>query len=413
MALAVSPVLADEAGVLLDVLVRKGILSAQEAQDLRAEFAQEALVSEAAARPAGRRAGAVTLSGRLQMQYVGLQSDQPIAATNQFFMRRVFLGLHAGVRADWTATVLYDLVGGGFDKAFLRWDGLTGPVPVAFDFGLRKVNFGYEETISSGSLPTIERAPVTRFFFDANNGRRLGAGGYRVGIFVDGGGAEVRKGKSTGLYYGAALTTQTRTDTFGDVSVDGAKYSGSGVNGALNSPALWANVGYTKVWDPATRLIIGAAYGFLPDVGGASNTNFGQGHAITEHSLYFDYTAGAFNFAGEYLSATVEGARGGGTQAAQPAGYWIQPSFTLNEKIGFVVRYSTVDAAGRAIKVSDGIRSAPAARTGQTLEELYLGVNYFIVAQDVKLQLGYLNGRLGGGAREQVDGVRSQLQVNF
>ncbi|MCC6415160.1 MAG: porin [Opitutaceae bacterium] len=413
LALAVSPIMAGEAGPLLDALVRKGILSDQEAEDLRADLSRESQEFVMASVSAGKSTNSVALNGRLQLQYAGLNSDQNVAGTNQLFMRRIYFGMNAGIGPDWTANFLYDFAGGGFDKAFVEWSGYLGSEAIALDFGLRKVNFGYEETTSSGSLKAIERSPVTRFFVEPNNGRRLGAGSYRVGVFADGGSVDVRKGKSTGLFYGAALTTQTRIDGFGDASADGIKYSGSGTNGSLNSLAMWANVGYSKVLSPASKFVVGAAYGLLPDMGGASNTNFGKGHDITEYSLYFDYTAGAFNLSGEYLSATVDGALAGGTKAAKPSGYWIQPSFAVSEKLELVARYSEVDADGRNIRASDGIRSAPAARTGQQLEEFYLGLNYYLINQDVKLQLGYINGKLSDGGSEKVDGLRSQLQVNF
>jgi phosphate-selective porin len=411
VALAVSPVMAGDAGALLDALVRKGILTDQEAEDLRADLSRDSQEFVIASTSAGKSTNSIGLNGRIQLQYAGLGSDQNIPGVNQMFMRRIYFGMNAGIGADWTASFLYDFAGGGFDKAFVQWKGYLGDEAIALDFGLRKVNFGYEETTSSGSLKAIERSPVTRYFVEPNNGRRLGAGSYRVGAFLDGGSSDVRKGKSTGLFYGAALTTQTRTDTFGDGSADGIKYSGNG-SGALNSTAMWANIGYSLI-NPGSKLMVGAAYGFLPDVGGAGNSNFGKGYDISEYSVYFDFTSGAFNLAGEYLSATVDNALAGGTKDAKPSGYWIQPSFAVNEKLELVARYSQVDADGRNIRASDGIRSSPAVRTGQELEEVYLGLNYFIVNQDVKLQVGYINGKLSNGGSEKVDGVRSQLQVNF
>lgn len=411
VALAVSPVMAGDAGALLDALVRKGILTDQEAEDLRADLSRDSQEFVIASVSGGKSTNSVALNGRLQLQYAGLGSDQNIPGVSQMFMRRIYFGMNAGVGADWTANVLYDFAGGGFDKAFVQWKGYMGDQPLALDFGLRKVNFGYEETTSSGSLKSIERSPVTRYFVEPNNGRRLGAGSYRVGVFADGGSSDVRKGKSTGLFYGAALTTQTRTDTFGDGSADGIKYSGNG-SGALNSLAMWANVGYTQIMS-GSKLQVGAGFGFLPDVGGAGNSNFGRGYDISEFSVYFDYTAGPFNLAGEYLSATVDNALSGGTKDAKPTGYWIQPSFSVSEKLELTARYSQIDADGRGVKASDGIRSAPAARTGQELEELYLGLTYFIVNADVKFQIGYINGKLSNGNSEKVDGVRSQLQLNF
>lgn len=401
-----------DSGPLIELLIRKGVLNDQEAEELRAELARDAAAAVVSTVSAGKSTNSISLTGRLQLQYAGLGSDQGLPSANQFFLRRVYFGMNAGVGPNWTVNFLYDFSGGNFDKAFAEWTGYVGAEPIALDFGLRKVNFGYEEYTSSGSLKAIERSPVTRFFVEPNNGRRLGAASYRMGIFLEGGDANVRKNRSTGLFYGAALTTVNRTESFGDSGVDGSKSSSSG-NGALNEMALWANLGYSRIVSPTTKFLVGAAYGFLPDAGGAGNTNFGKGHDISEFSVYADLTVGRLNLAAEYLSAEVEGVLAAGTMAAKPAGYWIQPSFTVSEKLEAVARYSAVDADGRGIRASDGIRSAPAVRTGQRLEEIYLGLNYYFVGQDVKLQLGYLTGKTSEGGNERVDGFRSQLQLNF
>ncbi|MDP2136378.1 MAG: porin [Candidatus Didemnitutus sp.] len=403
---------AQDSGPLIDLLIRKGVLNDQEAEELRAELSRDAAAAVVSTVSAGKSTNSIALSGRLQVQYAGVGSDQNLPDANQIFLRRVYFGMSAGLGAAWSVNFNYDFSGGNFDKAYAEWSGYFGAEPVAFDFGLRKVNFGYEEYTSSGSLKAIERSPVTRFFVEPNNGRRLGAASYRMGLFLEGGEANVRKNRSTGLFYGAALTTVNRTETFGDASVDGAKSSSSG-NGALNQMAVWTNVGYSRVVSPSTKFMVGAAYGFLPDVGGAGNSNFGRGHDISEFSLYGDLTVGRFNLAAEYLAAEVDGVLAAGTVAAKPSGYWVQPSFMVTEKLEAVVRYSEVDADGRGIRASDGIRSAPALRTGQRLEESYFGLNYYFLGSDVKLQLGYLTGRTSEGATEKVDGLRSQLQLNF
>ena len=68
----------------------------------------------------------------------------------------------------------------------------------------------------------------------------------------------------------------------------------------------------------------------------------------------------------------------------------------------------------RGIKVSDGVRSAPASLTGDNLTEYYLGFNYYFFSDDVKLQFGYVNGKAERGAKEETaQGIRSQLQVQF
>lgn len=408
VALAVSPVMAGESGALLDALVRKGILTDQEAEELRADLSRESQEFVMASVSGGKATNSIALSGRLQVQYVGLSSNQNVASASQFFLRRVYFGVKAGVGADWTANLNYDFSGGNFDKAYIEWTGYAGATPAALDFGLRKVNFGYEETTSSGSLKAIERSPVTRFFVEPNNGRRLGGGSYRIGAFADLGDANARKGKSSGLFFGAAVTNPQRTETFGDATADGSKNSGGA---AYNTPALWADAGYSNVFSGG-KLKVGAAFGFLPDQGGPKNTSIGAGYDMSVFSLYGDLTMGKFNLAGEYLSGSVDSGASLGKDA-DPSGYWIQPSFELSEKFEVVARYSSVDADGRGVKISDGVRSNPAAKTGQTLEELYLGLSYFIVPNGMKFQIGYTNSKLSDGASEKGSGVRSQMQIDF
>ena len=53
------------------------------------------------------------------------------------------------------------------------------------DAGFNKAPFDYEEVTSSGSLKAIERSPVTRYFDEPNNGRRLGAASYRTGLYAE------------------------------------------------------------------------------------------------------------------------------------------------------------------------------------------------------------------------------------
>ncbi len=409
VALLTGQVFAQDSGPLLDLLVRKGLVSDQEAEELRAELAREAHAGVTSSISGGKSTTSLAIDGRIQLQYAGLSSDQNIADTNQFFLRRFYLGARAKVGANWLAVLNYDFSGGNFDKGFIEWSGDVGGQPLTLDFGLRKVNFGFEETTSSGSLKAIERSAVTRFFTEPNNGRRLGGGAHRIGLFLDGGSSDARRGRATGFYYGAAITNPQRTETFGDGTVVGSKSAGDSI---MNTQAFWGNAGYTLKGSAAT-VHFGGAIGFLPDQGGPGNLTRGQGYDMVTHSIFADLAMGKFNLAAEYLWAEVDSGAAIGTDA-KPSGFWVQPSFMVNEKFELVARFSSVAADGRGVKTSDGIRSSPGATTAQKLEEYYLGFNYYIVATDVKLQLGYVGGRTKDApVEEEISGVRSQLQIMF
>lgn len=395
---------AQDSGALLNVLVRKGILSDQEAEDIRAELTAESHAAVMASVSGGKSTNSLSISGRLQVQYAGLDSDAAgLDPTNHLFLRRVYFGAKANVGANWSANLNYDFAAASFDKAYIEYTGLLGDQAFAVDVGLRKVNFGMEESTSSGSLDAIERSGVTRYFVESNNGRRLGAGSYRNGVFFEGN-PLARSQKSTGVFYGVAVTDPERPE-----SGTAAAAAGDAIT---NTVAYWADLGYSGVFGAENqnkyRFGVGAAR--LGDQGGKMTA---EGSDITAFDLYGNILIGQVKLAGEFLSATVEDALGVG-QDASPWGVWIQPSYAFNEKFELVARYSYTDSDNRGIKVSDGVRSAPGSFTGDNLTELYLGLNYYFVGPDLKLQLGFVKGTAErNGKKESADGVRSQLQVNF
>lgn len=179
---------AQDSGALIMALVRKGILTDQEAEDIRAELLREAAVVPAPAFAGGKTTQRLSVGMRLQAQYAHLDTDLAAglidpAATNHAFLRRVYFSLRAGLVGDWAAVMTYDFASGGYDDALLEWK----PRPdLVFNFGLRKVNTAFEERSTSGNIRSLERSSVTRYFVESNNGRRLAAAGYRIGAFVEG-----------------------------------------------------------------------------------------------------------------------------------------------------------------------------------------------------------------------------------
>ena len=146
-------------------------------EDIRADLVRESNTIPAHAIGGGKSTDRLSVGMRMQIQYANLATEVNGAAfnpvyTDHAFLRRMYLTLKAGVGGNWGATMTYDFAGGSYDDAIIEWKPTHD---LSFNFGLRKVNVGYEERGSSGNLKSIERSGVTRYFVEANNGRRLGA----------------------------------------------------------------------------------------------------------------------------------------------------------------------------------------------------------------------------------------------
>ena len=405
---------ASETSVLVGILVRKGILTEEEARAVIDEASLAVLEStpEGAVPPVAadspvsdlepekesmlvlpdsKIATNFEIGGRLQVQYADIGTDiegseEDPGRTRHFFLRRVYLTTKGRFGPQWDAKVTYDFANSGFDAAFVRYKVNDDN---HFVFGLKKVNLAYEEVLSSGRQKAIERSGVTRYFAEANNGRRLGAASYRVGVFYD--------GTSNGFFYGGAITNPERPVIAVDAASDGDVWN--------NGLAYWANGGFRAEYEGGSA-IFGAAVGYLQDQGDL----IGTGENMTVGSVFADATLGEWRLMTELLLSD--------TGTARPWGFYLQPSVMFTPRVEGVFRLSFTDSDGRGIRTSDGIRSAPSAETMDKLVEGYLGANWYIMGNDMKLQGGVVFGRTedtvgGGDARADVLGFRSQLQLNF
>lgn len=399
---AASFAVAQDSGALLDALVKKGVLNDQEAEEIRADLTRDnAAALPKFVAPGGRNTTKLAFSGRIQAQYIGLDTDvsgaADPAAINHFLLRRVYLGARAEFGPDWMGQVTYDFAGDFFDAAFVQYKGLDSHT---IDFGLRKVNFGYEERSSSASLKGIERSGVTRYFAEDNNGRRIGAASYRVGLYID--------GTQGNFFYGAAITNPERPAAAG-----GSSSVGTASN---NNLAYWANAGLKGKIGENGKHTTGVGIGYLPDQGGLA---VGTGNDLLVASLYTDLTFGKLNILAEALWSDNEGGAVGGADA-NSWGYYIQPAFKLTEQWELVARYSYLDTDGRGVRLSDGVRSAAAPGVNfDTLHDYYLGFNYYFKGNDVKFSAGFVYGKsddripAAGATSAEVTGIRTQMQVNF
>ncbi len=402
---------------LIDVLIKKGVITDQEAKQITAEVASSQ-ASEDVETSGDKYIKKLVLTGRFQAQYVGLGTSidgtavNPVS-TEHFILRRIYVGLTATFADGFSGVLNYDLANTSFDKAYIQWK--QSPI-FAIQAGFNKAPFGYEELTSSGDLRAIERSPITRYFDEPNNGRRLGASSYRTGIWAT--------GSQDGFFYNVAITNPERNEYSGDgtnttILVNGLGGVGSTGTAATNSFAYYATVGYGNTFGTGAMkgaYKFGYETGFLPDQGGPAAT-IGTGRNITLNGAYGDVTVGGFNLQAEYETAKDDSGRSSGHDAS-PSGYWIQPAYKFTPQWEGVVRYSYVDSDGRGVALSDGIRSAPSGGTMNKMDELYIGGNWYIKGNDVKLQAGYIHGEsndtvAGKSAKAQTDGLRSQVQVNF
>lgn len=402
---AASAAYAQDSGPLIDLLVKKGIVNDQEAETLRAELARDSSSAVVSTLSGGKSTVGLSISGRVQVQYANIGgkidgSATDLTATNHFFLRRVYLGAKATLPSGWSANFNYDFANSSFDAAFIEWRANDA---FFVDAGFRKVPFGLEEYMTSSSnLRAIERSPADRFFVESNNGRRLGAGSYRTGVFIGG-------KLDSGVYYNAAVTNPERDESA--TSATGVSTTGMAAN---NNLSYWGNVGYTSKVAESWTYNVGAAAGFLPDQGGKT---LGAGDNLTVYDAYVEVSNGSFDLQAEYFGSNNEHGVSA-TKNSSSWGYYVQPAYKFTEKIEGVVRYSYIDSDGRGVTTSDGIRSAPSGGTMDKLSEWFIGGNYYIRGNDVKLQLGYIYGEskdtvTGGKAKASIDGVRTQLQVNF
>jgi hypothetical protein len=401
-----SPAMAQDSGPLIDLLVKKGLVNDQEAEELRAELVKDASTGIISTISGGKSTVGLSISGRLQIQYAGLGTEidgaatQP-SATNHFFLRRIYLGFKANLGNGWSSTLNYDFAGSTFDQAFITWRQSDA---FAVDVGFRKVPFGLEEWYtSSGSLKAIERSPATRYFVESNNGRRLGAGSYRIGAFAGG-------KLDNGLFYSVAVTNPERNED----AIAGVVSAGNNTNNTLS---YWGNLGFTSKVAETWTYAVNGSVGILPDQGGPSNTGLGKGDDLNVYSLWGTLTNGKIDLEAEYFVADNQHGVSA-TQDSKASAYWIQPSYKLTDNFEATVRYTSVNGGRRGVNLSDGIRSAPGGGAMKNMDEWYYGVTWFFRGNDAKLQLGYVHGEskdtvAGAPASAKTDGVRSQLQVNF
>ena len=368
---------------LLDLLVKKGVLTDSEATAVAAELKEENKGVTFSSK--GKETVKLRFNGRMHFQYDSLDSEDDgadVASTNHFYFRRLRLGAKATHENGLFAETVLDLARDGrnnepnygvsIDKAVAGYefsDAFTGMV------GYQKVPFGFQETTSSSKIKTIERSAANRFFADD-----IDFAGRHTGLHAKG-------DLDGGFSYAAAI-------------VNGAQGEGSRLLGtaqASNDLAVFGRIQWS-----GDDLTLGV------DAGNQSN-NAVVGQDVTAYTAYANCKFEGFDILGEYFNGDLDAVE-------DAAGYSLRVAYKF-DKFEPVFRYSHLKNDAFEIDADELIRRAPSE--GATIDDdnneidsYYFGFNYYY-NKAVSLMVGYEIAETDSntGDEVEIDGLRSRLQV--
>ena len=371
---------------LLDLLVKKGVLTDAEATAVAAELKEENKGITFSAK--GKETVKLRFNGRMHFQYDSLDADAngtDLDSTNHFYFRRLRLGVKATHENGLFAETVLDFSGDeeselGVDKAVAGYefsDAFTGMV------GYQKVPFGFQETTSSSKIKTIERSAANRFFADD-----IDFAGRHAGLHAKG-------DLDGGFSYAAAI-------------VNGAQGEGSKLLGsaeASNDLAVFGRIQWS-----GDDLTLGL------DAGNQSNNDV-VGQDVTAYTAYANYKFEGFDILGEYFNGDLDAAE-------DAAGYSLRVAYKF-DKFEPVFRYSHLKNDTFVIDADELIRRAPEGDRLDPLDNLsnatggdneidsyYFGFNYYY-NKAVSLMVGYEIAETDSntGDEVEIDGLRARLQV--
>jgi|GEM_PF-474973 len=417
---------------LLETLVKKGMLTQQEA----AQIAKESV----AVVPGSKDTKSIKITGGMQDWYNWYQADNKVDTIsgpageqpqdNGFYLRYVKLGVEAEVGSGWSAILMTDFGIEGAERNYLdrvvvskqvALDYLTG----RFDVGMQKVNFGLEQNEDDFAQITIERSLVTWFFtrpdsnISVNSDVRKNFGSRAVGLFWNG---TVKQAE--GLYYGLSV-------------VGGNSYEGQGAafisnKDGDNNLTFYSNAGYKNLFTIQDE---GIAYDFGMNFGYASGgfvwenaAGDTENRSIIGINPYITFRWRGLTFVSEFfLQSVQDGKYDAATTYYQGTATPLGTNFTIAYRYDIgewgsvepVARYSWLQTGGMGV-TGDGIDGDITVNdlAYDFAKQVFIGANWY-VASSVKFSAGYewaqYTGFAGvsGDYRTTSNGLRAQLQILF
>lgn len=396
---------------LVDSLVKNGVLTAEQAKAILADVAKAApatpaVPAQTVSTTKGKYLSGLSFGGLIQQQFYhgNTNIDGPVSRaafyTNRIFARRAQIAAKANLVGGFSSSLNFDFCGSFFDQALIQYKHSD---LLQLDVGIRRVPFAYDETYSSREVKAIERSPVTNYFVGPNNNRRLAGGAWHEGVYLS--------GAQSGFSYTFAVTNPDRgefSDAGGGPTANDARPSAKS-----NDFAYWLRVGYADKFANGSYKF-GADGGYLPEQGG--NTVAKASGNLSVYAFWADVTIDNLNLSGHYLTSSVKHGRPTGEDAS-PSGFYLQAAYKAGN-FEPVLRYTWLDSDRRGVDLTDGVRSAPSGGVMDKVSEWYLGGNWYIRGNDLKLSGGYIRAEskdtlTGAPAKATSDGFRSQMQVIF
>ena len=389
---------------LLKVLVEKEYITKSEAARILREAFEKPEVEAA-----GRITERLSIGGTLQGQWNYFDADidgaKEEGTENSFEMRRLQVATLAELPQGWEGKVVIDLANDNsrldeahIAKAFNR--NLKGYI------GYMKAPFSYEETVLATRTKTIERSALNRFFIDDLNwGARV------TGLQLQQAACE-----SCPFGYTLALSNIQQNESAGSSD--------------YKTMASWARIYRTGVLSSGKELTVGADLAWLP-YNAVKQYGVSSLSDAFPHALYANLVGDTMSMMVQFIGANVRNAGHNNgvdnSTDAYPYGITIMPSVKITPELEGVFSFSFIDSDGVGVGPSDATRSANVAdtQTWNKYQEYYLGGNYYIHGDDIKLSLGliYAKGkdrlegdhgtRVTGSHDLTLQGLESRLQLLF
>lgn len=392
---------------LLETLVKKGMLTQQEATQIAKE--------SVAVVPVSKATKSIRIYGGVQGWFKWANNDITSGSANMeeisgFELRYVKVGFEADVGNGWTADIVMDFGSEGDKRNYLDKVVITKAVDVEcfkgkFQIGMRKSEMGIEQTTDDFKLLAIDRSIATNFFTRAGNtlaGTSKCFGSRTVGIFWNGEIPQIE-----GLHYALSATSEI------------TEGSTSGVINNINANSglsYYVSVGYKNVIEFDEETL---SYDFGLNTGYASKgyTVNNIKNEIWGLNPYVRVKYANFTAMAEFFYQDVENGKYARSSASPTgANVILAYKFDVAPSIGAiepVLRFSHVSANSMGLAVSADNMSYYFNKANT----IYLGANWYMT-DAIKTSIGYEYGKFSNGSSAQAKKLESntilaQLQVVF